>query len=223
VRNEPPQSPSHRPGFGRSTLAAPPTQRGPESAESSEEAEAGYTGLVRHLPITESYSVTVVTSDVGEAVRAAGGWMCDRVRAGWHVLALIPESCDATPLHILGVSTSAMAAAPDRAWLTTTPATLAIGTDFKSLPSQVRDSVRVIMSERTTEVIVWGDGDVDANRRLQDVHHQLSPAALCFKRHAMRAASLSEAAVPVEFLRSCAPWYPLDEVVDLNTVAVGNS
>ncbi len=40
-----------------------------------------------------------------DAVRSAGGWLCDRVRAGWNVTVTVPDGADVRPLTILGVAT----------------------------------------------------------------------------------------------------------------------
>ena len=50
-----------------------------------------------------SYDLTVVAADAGDAVVGAGGWLFDRVRAGWKVSVVVPASCDVRPLEILGV------------------------------------------------------------------------------------------------------------------------
>ncbi len=50
-----------------------------------------------------TYELAVIGLDVAEVVRAAGGWICDRVRAGWRVSVLVPTGSDTRPLQILGV------------------------------------------------------------------------------------------------------------------------
>jgi hypothetical protein len=46
----------------------------------------------------------VVARDVGEPVDLAGGWMCDRILAGWDVNVDVSEPRDLRPLRILGVT-----------------------------------------------------------------------------------------------------------------------
>ena len=36
-------------------------------------------------------------------VGSVGGWLYDRVRAGWDVNVLLPQRCDTRPLQILGM------------------------------------------------------------------------------------------------------------------------
>jgi hypothetical protein len=56
-----------------------------------------------------SYDLTVVATDVRDVVAGAGGWLYDRVRAGWKVTVVIPASSDARPLEVLGVRTAVLA------------------------------------------------------------------------------------------------------------------
>ncbi len=51
------------------------------------------------------YRLDVVARDVSEVVRFAGGWLVDRVMAGWDVTVLISADEDTRPLEILGVET----------------------------------------------------------------------------------------------------------------------
>ena len=51
------------------------------------------------------YRLHVTTSDVGELVTSAGGWICDRIHAGWDVTVSVDAPCDVRPLQILGVTT----------------------------------------------------------------------------------------------------------------------
>ncbi len=48
------------------------------------------------------YRLDVVAPTVLDAVRFAGGWVYDRVMAGWDVTVLVGADEDARPLEILG-------------------------------------------------------------------------------------------------------------------------
>ena len=51
------------------------------------------------------YRLDVVSPSVTEVVRNAGGWLVDRVMAGWDVTVLIAGAdVDVRPLQILGVA-----------------------------------------------------------------------------------------------------------------------
>ena len=52
------------------------------------------------------YRLDVVAASVTDVVRFAGGWMYDRVMAGWDVTVLLADGADERPLHILGVETT---------------------------------------------------------------------------------------------------------------------
>ena len=52
------------------------------------------------------YRLDVVAASVADVVRFAGGWMYDRVMAGWDVTVLLADRTDERPLQILGVDTA---------------------------------------------------------------------------------------------------------------------
>ena len=68
------------------------------------------------------YRLDVVAASAADVVQSAGGWLYDRVMAGWEVTALVPHGCDTRPLRILGVQASdadprfALADRRARAW-----------------------------------------------------------------------------------------------------------
>src|SRR5271163_5154565 len=49
------------------------------------------------------YRLDVVASSPADVVCSVGGWLYDRVRAGWDVNVLLPQRCDSRPLQILGM------------------------------------------------------------------------------------------------------------------------
>lgn len=181
-------------------------------------AEQRRAGLVRTGASLNRYALTLITDDVREAVCTAGGWMIDRVRAGWRIDAVIPADCDAKPLEILGVGTTYFHTDSDRSWYTSRPAALAVGIGMLSPANPIRTEVNALMRDPGIEVTIWGDGEFRSGRKFEDVQYQLSRAAQAFKAHAMRAAALSADTAPTEFLRSCTSWYPLDHGVDLDRV-----
>ena len=50
------------------------------------------------------YQLTVVAANMADVVGSAGGWLCDRARAGWDVNVLVADHQDARPLSILGAT-----------------------------------------------------------------------------------------------------------------------
>src|SRR5580692_6172670 len=49
------------------------------------------------------YRLDVVAASAVDVVQSAGGWLYDRVMAGWEVTVLLPDSRDTRSLRILGV------------------------------------------------------------------------------------------------------------------------
>ena len=49
------------------------------------------------------YRLDVVASSPADVVGSVGGWLYDRVRAGWDVYVLLPQRSDSRPLQILGI------------------------------------------------------------------------------------------------------------------------
>lgn len=156
-----------------------------------------------------SYDLTVVAGDIADVVSGAGGWLYDRVRAGWKVNVVIPASSDARPLEILGVCT--YAAGRDARELPAEPAAMALSAQLFGSDQGLRRHVSGALKRGTAEVTMWGDcATADVGYRVDRTQYRLSPAARAFKTHALAAAGVNRAAAPVEQFRSCALWYPAD-------------
>ncbi|MBI3226255.1 MAG: hypothetical protein HYZ39_14480 [Mycolicibacterium cosmeticum] len=156
-----------------------------------------------------SYELSVIAAEPLDAVRAAGGWMCDRVRAGWKVNVLVPQRFDPRPLGILGVR--AYALETDLELLTADPAALAVSAQAWDLDARMRRNVVRAVERRAIEVSVWGARPPEVAGRVEPVVHRLSPAARAFKAQALIAAGDDPAAgTASEEFHSCALWYPLD-------------
>ncbi|MGB9248585.1 MAG: hypothetical protein WCC28_02205, partial [Mycobacterium sp.] len=54
------------------------------------------------------YRLDVVASSPADVVGCIGGWLYDRVRAGWDVNVLLPQRCDSRPLQILGIQVAGL-------------------------------------------------------------------------------------------------------------------
>jgi len=134
--------------------------------------------------LLHGYRIVVVATAVGPMVEAAGGFLCDRGRAGWDVKVLLAEPCDPRPLAILGVS----GYGPQET-------SVDIASQIRGLP-------------RGTTVVVGAELRVEFGQGLAPIRHELSPAARAFKTHALRAAARSGTAEPVEELyRVCGESY----------------
>ena len=145
----------------------------------------------RELAPTEldmRYRLDVVAASVADVVRFAGGWMFDRVMAGWDVTVLIADGDDVRPLQILGVETpdleSALAMWADRPH----PQTVAVAADLFASDERVRRGVLGALEQGLTEVTLWGEHwPAELDDSVGSVRHQLSAAARAFKAQALTA------------------------------------
>lgn len=138
------------------------------------------------------YRLDVVAPCVIDAVTFAGGWLVDRVMAGWDVTVLIGVDEDVRPLEILGVETmdleSVLAAWDDRPH----PQTVAVAAQLFNADDRVRQGVLGALEQGHTEVTLWGD-ECPGDLSVDPVHHQLSAAARAFKAQALAAVNHPEA------------------------------
>ena len=135
----------------------------------------------------------VVAPCTVEAVQHAGGWLFDRVMAGWGATVVIADRPDSRPLRILGASTTDLESAL-RAARGARPQALAVEAGLYGSDGRVRQIVREALDAGETEVMIWGDQPpADLGDGGCSVRHQLSMAARAFKAQALAAA-----AAPVE-------------------------
>jgi hypothetical protein len=156
-----------------------------------------------------TYELVVIASDVADVVRSAGGWMCDRVRAGWRVTVLIPGDSDIRPLQILGVR-----ALPFeneyQAVRTSSLAAFAVASEVIERDERVRRDIQSALMRGRAEVTFWGQpSPYDLDCRMSQARHRLSGVARAFKAQALIATSPAYPVVgPTEEFRSAAMWYP---------------
>ncbi|MEZ0366902.1 hypothetical protein ACAG26_24820 [Mycobacterium sp. pUA109] len=149
------------------------------------------------------YRLDVVSSSVADAVRFAGGWLFDRVMAGWDVTVLVGDPLNDRPLQVLGTRTLDLETALRSMGARPQPQSLAVAADLFGSDPRVRDGVLDALDHGATEVTLWGatesaelDGSVDA------VHHRLSGAARVFKAQALAAVAPGASVAPIETFRS---------------------
>lgn len=143
--------------------------------------ESGVRRASRATQVADSfptYRLEVRGVDAADVVGSAGGWLVDRVMAGWDVHVTLDAECDPRALHILGGSTGPFEPAD------TAPLALALSNRVLA-DTDLRAAVR----RGNTEVSVWGgstglDGAVP-------VRHVLSSAARAFKAQALSALGLN--------------------------------
>jgi hypothetical protein len=142
------------------------------------------------------YRLDVVAPTVLDAVKFAGGWVYDRVMAGWDVTVLIGDDEDVRPLEILGAEArdleSVLASWDERPH----PQTVAVAADLFDRDARVRQGVLEALEQGATEVTLWGEGlPAELDESVDSVQHRLSAAARAFKTQALAAANAPEAAV----------------------------
>ena len=149
------------------------------------------------------YQLNVVASTTEDVVRSAGGWLCDRARAGWDVNVLVADCGDPRPLMILGATALDL----DDGFLSMVRTTSGVGAwavtaDLLRADTRVRGEVLRVLKHGLAEVTVWGEQWPAAlGRQADSVQHRLSSAARAFKSHALVAADAStDAVTPTETL-----------------------
>jgi hypothetical protein len=168
-------------------------------------------GVRPGVPTPFGFELTVIPVDVDDAVRSAGGWLCDRVRAGWKVNMFVDEAADIRPLEILGIRSfssddkfEALKGAP--------PAALAVAADVVAQDIQLLKFIDRVVEGKAIEFTLWGEYvPVGLEGRLQRVRNQMSPTAAAFKKYAVGACSITcPVDEPVEQFHSSGLWYPTD-------------
>lgn len=135
------------------------------------------------------YRLDVIAANPVDVVESAGGWLYDRVMAGWDVRVLLPESSDTRALRILGVGVVDAASEFLATALSSTSQTLAVSAQAFTVDARLRDKVLESLDKRVTEVALWGDEwPLGVNRGLTQAQHLLSGAARRFKGAALAAA-----------------------------------
>jgi hypothetical protein len=149
------------------------------------------------------YQLNVVGSTTQDVVESAGGWLCDRARAGWDVNVLVADGGDPRPLTILGATAIDL----EDGFLSVVRSAshggaLAVSTDLLGADTRVRDEVVRVLKRGLTEVTVWGtQWPAELGRQADSIQHRVSSAARAFKAHALVAADVStDAVTPTEAL-----------------------
>jgi hypothetical protein len=149
------------------------------------------------------YQLNVVASTTEDVVRSAGGWLCDRARAGWDVNVLVADGGDPRPLSILGATALDL----DEGFVSMVRSAsrveaLAVSADLLATDTRVREEILRVLKRGLTEVIVWGkQWPAELGRQADPVQHRVSPAARAFKSYALVAADVStDSVTPTETL-----------------------
>jgi hypothetical protein len=135
------------------------------------------------------YRLDVVAPTVADAVRFAGGWVYDRVMAGWDVTVLVGSDEDVRPLQILGARTIDLESVLDAWQERPHPQTVAVAAEMFERDPRVLQHVRTALDQGATEVTLWGERlPAELDSSVDSVEHHLSAAARAFKVKALAAA-----------------------------------
>jgi hypothetical protein len=149
------------------------------------------------------YRLDVVAPRVADVVRFAGGWLFDRVMAGWDVTVLVDDPLDDRALQVVGTRTLDLESALRSVGSRPQPQSLAVDADLFGSDLRVRGGVLHALEHGATEVTLFGDIEsVELGHGVDAVHHRLSRAARVFKAHALAAAASTTPVGPVESFRS---------------------
>jgi len=143
----------------------------------------------------QRYRLEVMAATAADIVSSAGGWLLDRVLAGWEIDVLLAEAGDGRPLAILGLTPRDLDAAylgPRRE-----PDALAVSTELLARDFRARDRVVTALGRGDTEVALWGEvSPLELETELSPVVHVLSSAARVFKSHALLASGVGPEDAP---------------------------
>jgi hypothetical protein len=156
-----------------------------------------------------TYDLVAIADDVDSLIAAAGGWLCDRARAGWQVTVVVPDGIEVRPLQILGVRT-AFASDPYQYLRGSSPASLALPSELIAGHPQIAKFVERALERRIIEVTLWGDSVPERiAHHFDKVCYAGSDAARAFKPHALAAAGSAMSEESIEEFHSVALWYPV--------------
>ena len=154
----------------------------------------------QRTPQPTHYQLDVIGAHVADVVNAAGGWLFDRVMAGWDVRVAVADTSDRAALQILGVQPVALTAVCGGA---AAPTALAVAGPLCAAVDQVRETLAASVHAGRAEVTVWGDLRLPSvGHTGVEVRHELSAAARVFKAQAAVAAGLDSAVASFEAFRS---------------------
>ncbi|MGV9675749.1 hypothetical protein ACWDSJ_10770 [Nocardia sp. NPDC003482] len=138
------------------------------------------------------YRLAVIGADPGDVVRHAGGWLFDRVGAGWEAAVLVDGDAATRPLDMLGATVLDRREALAAPLHELRPHTLAVDTATYLADERVRAGVLGCLDRGLSEVVLWGaDLPTELDEVVAPVWHRMSAAGRAFKFAALAAAGTS--------------------------------
>lgn len=147
------------------------------------------------------FRMEVMASSPADAVRWAGGWMCDLAMSGWDVDVLVAGCFDSRPLDILGAGINELGAALERDCVRARAPMLTVATQLFDHDARVHSYVCDAVHHGATGFIVSEPGNPAGLLRPDSFQHRMSAAARAFKAHALVAAGLDASVSAVESFR----------------------
>jgi hypothetical protein len=150
------------------------------------------TRLVSPLDRAVPPRLVVISPTGADVVRWAGGWLFDRVLAGWKATVLTAEPDRSRSLRILGVRPVPMEPGVVSG---TSPfvSVVAVQAALAADDAVARRLVQQVLNTGTADLWLWESACLD---KVKDgkgaVEHQLSAAARAFKGQALAAAALPD-------------------------------
>ncbi|MGW0040192.1 hypothetical protein [Rhodococcus sp. NPDC003348] len=143
------------------------------------------------------HRLVMVGPSVVDVVRLAGGWVFDRVTAGWDVTVVVADHPDVRPLEILGARTLDLdSALADQNG--PYPQALAVSADLFRNDDRIRRGVLDTLERGDMDVTMWGETcPAELDERFDAGQHRLSCAARMFKAQALAAAAAAVGPVGV--------------------------
>lgn len=142
------------------------------------------------------YRLDVFSDSVREVVAEAGGWIVDRVLAGWRVTLITDADDGECAGRILGCEVTIGSAITDA--LRPRPYGIVLTSARCRTDSQLQKCIADALDRQIAEISLIGvrpSGRCDP--RLRPVTHRLSSAAQAFKAHALLAVGLPDSSVAV--------------------------
>jgi hypothetical protein len=148
------------------------------------------------------YRLDVVAPTVLDAVKFAGGWIYDRVMAGWDVTVLVGEHDDVRPLRILGADVLELESVLEEWEDRPHPQTVAVAAKLFDSDPRVLAHVRNALDQGATEVTLWGEHlPAELDRSVDSAQHHLSAAARAFKARALASVDAADSVEHTETFR----------------------
>ena len=149
---------------------------------------------VRESVSANPYLLDVFTSSVRDVVADAGGWIVDRVLAGWTVTVITDAEDEGRVAQILGTKVVVRSEIAGQA--RPQPYGIALTSTLYGTDRRLRKCVSDALSSRRTEISIIGcESEGEWDPRLHPVAYRLSDAAQAFKMHALAAAGLPYSSV----------------------------